>query len=113
MNKTFEVYTKSKTTKELEEKRLYYASTKTGCNFEIMARLCLEKENENILIELDFPTLDLEKLLNGEKHPVNMTAYSYEGKLEDYNCECEFDCEEFVGNLEDAEQIMLDYALSL
>lgn len=113
MNKLFEVYTESKTTKELEEERKYYATTKTGCNYEQGARLCIEKEHENILIELDFPTLDLEELLDGEKYPVNMTAYSYQGNLEDYNCECEFASKEFIGNLEDAEQIMLDYALSL
>lgn len=113
MNKLFEVYTKSKTTNELEKERKYYATTKTGCNYEIGARLCVEMENENILIELNFPTLDLEQLLDGEKGSVDMTAYSYTGELKDYNCECEIDCKDFIGNLEDAEQIMLDYALSL
>lgn len=113
MQKLFEVYTESGTTKDLEELKQYYAINETGCNYEQAARLCIEKENENILIELDFPTLGLEKLLDGEKENVSMTAYSYTGKLEDYECNCNVDSKDFVGNLEDAEQIMLEYALSL
>jgi hypothetical protein len=67
MKKLFEVYTENKTTKELEDERLYFATHKTGCNFEQGARLCIEKENENILIELDLPTLDLTELMDGEE----------------------------------------------
>lgn len=113
MHKLFECYTESGNTKELEFERQYYSKTKTGCNFEQGARLCIEKENENILIELDFPTLDLSELLDGKYRGVSMTAYLYTGNLEDYNCEREIDSKLFVGNLEDAEQIMIDYALSL
>ena len=113
MNKLFEVYTKNQTTKGLKKERKYYATTKTGSNYEIAARLCIEKEDENIMIELNFPTLDLEELLDGEKGSVDMTAYSYTGELKDYSCECEIDSKDFVGNLEDAEQIMNEYALSL
>jgi hypothetical protein len=113
MNKLFEVYTENKTTKELEELKHYYVTNKSGCNFEQGARLCIEKENENILIELDLPTLDLKEQLDGKGGKVYMTAYAYTGKLEDYDCENEIDSKFFVGDLANAEQIMLEYALSL
>ena len=108
MNKLFEVYTQSKTTQDLPALYEIFCNNETGSNFEQGARLCIQKEDENILIELDLPTKDNAD----DEKTIWLTAYVYHGNIEDYNCDDQIDTIDFNGNLIDVEKSMYDYAIS-
>jgi len=92
--------------------QLYHEMRKdNSMNLEVVARLYLEKEKENIMVELEFPC-------DEELSTIYLSTYSYKGHyIEDATCE-DGDIETYVwdlglNELKNAEQIMLDIALKI
>lgn len=109
MNKKFELY--GVNVEELEQLYHEMKSSNSSYDLDVVARLYLEKENENIMVELEFPC-------DEEFRTIYMSAYSYDGDyLKDATCE-NGDIETLtwdigLNELKNAEKIMLDFALSL
>lgn len=106
MKKLFEVYTN---TGELDEESVkqFIEETKQvkDCNFEQIARYVYQDDNgKNILVECDIPTGNI------KDNYIFITAYEFEGELEDYQAEIEITSEEFNGDWNSLEAFMRDMA---
>lgn len=109
MNKNFELYGVS--VNELEQLYHEIRNRNDSMDLEVVARLYLEKEEENIMVELEFPC-------DEESSTIYLSAYSYKGDyIKDATCE-NGEIETLVwdlglNELKNAEQIMLDIALKI
>ena len=100
MKEIIEIYTKSKTLKNISEimQKVTWIRTKYDFTaFEEMARYVCENPNgKNILVELQVSSKWCRD--NDIDDYIDITAYEFSGELEDYAAEVELDCIPFNGN---------------
>jgi len=78
-------------------------------HIEQVARLCIQTEKENILIESYV-------VCSEDIKDIYLTGYSYLGDIQDYNCENEIGYEFFKSDISDAlsvKEVMLKFACKL
>ena len=106
MKQLFEIYTTSGNADDIEEikNEVEEIMSRNNHGFDQLARYAVEIDNNrNILIELDVPEIN-------ESQTIFMTAYEYEGSLEDYNCNNEIACIDFNGDWENLKANMAHFA---
>lgn len=109
MKELFELYTKSQDERNIEEieKEVSEIMNRNNYGFDQLARYAVKiNDNTNILIELDIPETK-------EDTTIFLTAYEYNGELEDYNCNNEIACIDFNGDWNNLKNEMIHFTEEL